>query len=91
MRNAQVRRLRDARLVKHEVHVEGRDSNAILREEMDTDDRDEAGVAWRAAFYKALDLGDTHEARAMLEGLKRSWGSKDPEVIRAETLLREEA
>jgi len=91
VRNAQVRRLRDARLVERVVHVEGRDSNAILREEMDTDDRDEAGVEWRAAFYRALDLGDMPAARAMLEELKRSWGTKDPEVIRAETLLREEA
>lgn len=90
VRNAQVRRLRDARLVERVVHVEGRDTNAILREEMETDDRDEAGVQWRDAFYLALDAGNTLEARAMLEELKQRWGTKDPEVIRAETMLDEE-
>jgi len=90
VRNAQVRRLRDARLVERVVHVEGKDSNAILREEMDTDDRDEAGVEWRAAFYRALDQGDVPAARAMLEELKRKWGTNDREVILAETQLNED-
>lgn len=43
-KNRQVRRLVDWRIQEHNVFVEGRDSNAILREQMDADDRGEAGT-----------------------------------------------
>lgn len=90
VRNDQVRRLRDAKLVERVVHVEGRDSNAILRDEFDTDDRDDDGRLLLTAMYKTFEEGDVDGARAKLAALKRMWGENDPEVIRAEGLLDEE-
>jgi len=89
--NRQVRRLSDWRLVDHEVLVAGRDSNAILREQMHTDDRDEAGVRGLRALYDAIDHGQEEEAERLYQELLARWGDLDPELIRARGLMEDNA
>jgi len=45
------------------IHVEGRDSNSIMREYFGTDDRDEEGARRLAALDDAIDAGNADEAR----------------------------
>jgi predicted ATP-binding protein involved in virulence len=88
--NRQVRRLVDWRVQDSRVFVEGRDSNAILREWMGTDDRDEAGKIALRELYAAIDDGRLQEAQDQLTRLRERWGDLDPALIRAEALLHEE-
>jgi predicted ATP-binding protein involved in virulence len=85
--NRQVRRLVNWTVKEHGVFVEGRDSNAILREVMGTDDRDERGSEPLRALYDAIDNGRIDEAQALLRELRARWGNLDPELIRAEGFL----
>jgi predicted ATP-binding protein involved in virulence len=85
-RNRQVRRLVDGQIQEH-VFVEGRDTNAILREEMDTDDRDEAGMLDLDRLNRAIDGGSREEAERIYAELVARWGSDDPMLIRAKTLM----
>jgi predicted ATP-binding protein involved in virulence len=85
--NHQVRRLVDGRLDPAPVRVEGRDTNAILRDYMATADRDERGRQRLEALHRAIDDGDLDGARAMLDALKADWPAHDPAIIRAETLV----
>jgi predicted ATP-binding protein involved in virulence len=89
--NRQVRRLVNWRLRDSGVLVEGRDTNSILRELMDTDDRDEAGKKALRELYAAIDDGRLEDARTQLAKLRERWGGLDPELIRAEGFLGEEA
>jgi predicted ATP-binding protein involved in virulence len=89
--NRQVRRLVDWKLKERGVFVEGRDSNAILRDLMGTDDRDEAGREALRALYEAIDGGQLQEAQKQLAQLREQWGNTDPELIRAGGLLDEVA
>jgi outer membrane protein assembly factor BamA len=57
--NRQVRRLVDGRVQEHDVFVQGRDSNAILRELMRTDDRDEEGTS----VTSLVSFGVTRDSR----------------------------
>ena len=65
------------------VHVEGRDTNAILREHMSTDDRDEKGEQELRRLYDAIDKGDRDAAERIHHKLAELWGYHDPELIRA--------
>jgi predicted ATP-binding protein involved in virulence len=85
--NRQVRRLVDARIQEHNVFVEGRDSNAILRELMDTDDRDEAGTHDLDRLHRAIDSGSREEAERIYKELLARWGNDDPALIRAKSLM----
>lgn len=86
--NRQVRRLVGWTVSEQGVFVEGRDSNAILRELMGTDDRDPRGRAELRKLYTFIDDGRFVEARALLAQLRaQKWGDLDTEIIRAEGLL----
>lgn len=88
--NRQVRRLVDWKLQEAGVFVEGRDSNAILRDLMGTDDRDEAGRKALRALHAAIDEERFTEARTLLDQLRERWGGGDPELVYAEGFLDEE-
>jgi predicted ATP-binding protein involved in virulence len=85
--NRQVRRLSDWKLEEFGVFVAGRDSNAILRETMDTDDRDDDGVAALRKLYDAIDDGNRKNAEQLYRDLLARWGDLDPELIRARGLM----
>jgi predicted ATP-binding protein involved in virulence len=87
--NHQVRRMVGWSIKDHGVFVEGRDSNAILRELMGTDDRDARGKASLKALHDLIDDGKVNEARELLTQMHAQWGDLDPELIRAEGLLDE--
>ena len=87
--NRQVRRLVDGRLQEQEVFVSGRDSNAILRDLMDTDDRDDEGVAALGRLHEAIDQGDRRLAARLHEELVERWGLNDPALIRARGFMEE--
>lgn len=85
-RNRQVRRLVEWRLQEH-VFVEGRDTNAILRELMDTDDRDEEGTRDLRRFHDAIDSGSREEAERIYAELLDRWGKDDAALIRAKSFM----
>jgi predicted ATP-binding protein involved in virulence len=85
--NRQVRRLVDGRIQEHDVFVEGRDSNAILRELMDTTDRDEAGTQDLQRLHDAIDSGSREAAERICAELVARWGDRDPALIRAKGLM----
>lgn len=88
--NRHVRRLIDGRLQEHPVFVEGRDTNAILREHMRTDDRDDKGVADLNRLHYAIDRGDRMEAERIHRELAKRWGDNDPALIRAGWFMEDE-
>ncbi len=81
--NRQVRRLIDGRLQEHGVFVEGRDTNAILCDLMDTDERDDKGAVELSRLHRAIDRGDRVEAERLYRELAEWWGNDDPALIRA--------
>jgi predicted ATP-binding protein involved in virulence len=85
--NRQVRRLVDGKLQEHDVFVQGRDSNAILRELMRTDDRDEEGTRALRDLHDAIDRGSRDEARHLYAALAARWGDTDPALIRAKGFM----
>ncbi len=87
--NRQVRGLVDGRIQEGQVFVEGRDTNAILRDHMHTDDRDEEGVIALRRLHDAIDRGDREETERIYRDLLRRWGETDPALIRAEGLMEE--
>ena len=88
--NRQVRRLIDGRLQEHGVFVEGRDTNAILREYMRTDDRDDKGAVDLSRLHRAIDRGDRVEAERLYRELAERWGDNDPALIRAGWFMEDE-
>ena len=88
--NRQVRRLFDGKLQEHPVFVEGRDTNAILREYMRTDDRSAEGTDALRALHDYIDLGHHKEAERLYKKLLARWGDLDPELIRAKVLMERE-
>lgn len=87
--NRQVRRLVGRRIQEQGVFVEGRDTNAILRDYMETDDRDEVGRDELRALHGAIDQGRIEEAKAIYSRLLERWGSLDPALIRARSFMDE--
>ncbi len=87
--NRQARRLYDGKLQAGNVFVEGRDTNAILREYMHTDDRDDGGVVELRRLHDAIDRGDTEQADRIYRELRRRWGDSDPALIRAKGFMEE--
>ena len=88
--NRQVRRLVDGRLQEHGVFVDGRDTNAILRDLMRTDDRDDKGVVELNRLHHAIDRGDRVEAERIHRELAGRWGDNDPALIRAGWFMEDE-
>ena len=87
--NRQVRRLLDGKLQAGNVFVEGRDTNAILREYMHTDDRDDGGVVELRRLHNAIDQGDAEQADRIYRELRVRWGDSDPALIRAKGFMEE--
>jgi len=85
--NRQVRRLVDGKLQENHIFVEGRDTNAILREYMHTDDRDAEGTQALQEIHDAIDQGRREEATRLYQELLARWGDLDPALIRAKALL----
>lgn len=80
--NRQVRLIRNGVLWPGTIHVEGRDSNSIMREYFGTDDRDEEGAKKLAALDDVIDAGNAEEAKRQLAELLTLWGTLDPDLIR---------
>ncbi|MCA9491326.1 MAG: AAA family ATPase [Myxococcales bacterium] len=78
--------LRDFQVVGGRRHVRGRDSNAILEEEMGTPSRPEEVAHRLRELYDAID-DRPKAARKLLAGLAEQLGADDPEVTRARALL----
>ena len=87
--NRQVRRLVDGKLQERDVFVSGRDTNAILRDLMRTDDRDEEGRRALRRLHEVIDRGDTEEADRICRELRDRWGNSDPALIRAKGFMEE--
>ena len=87
--NRHVRRLVDGRIQEHNVFVSGRDTNAILRDHMDTDDRDDEGVVALRRLHQAIDRGDSEQADRIYQELLHRWGDTDPTLIRAKGFMEE--
>ena len=85
--NRQVRRLVDGRLQEAPVFVEGRDTNAILREHMRTEDRDPEGTRELRRLHDLIDRGRGEEAEKLYRRLLARWGDLDPDLIEAKVLL----
>ena len=85
--NRQVRRLVHGRLQEHQVFVEGRDTNAILREYMRTEDRSPEGTDALDALHDSIDQGRREEAARLYEELLARWGDLDPDLIQARALM----
>ena len=87
--NRQVRRLVDGQVQERDVFVSGRDTNAILRDHMRTDDRDDKGVVALRRLHDAIDQGDREQADRIYRELVGRWGDADPALIRARGLMEE--
>ena len=87
--NRQVRRLVDGRIQEGNVFVSGRDTNAILRDHMDTDDRDDHGVVALRRLHDAIDQGDLELVDRIYRTLLGRWGDSDPALIRAKGFMEE--
>jgi predicted ATP-binding protein involved in virulence len=88
--NRQVRRLFDGKLQEDHVFVEGRDTNAILREYMHTEDRGTEGTRALQALHDAIDQGRREDAERLYKELLARWGDLDPALIRAKALMDSE-
>ncbi len=87
--NRQVRRLVDGTLQEEGVFVSGRDTNAILRDHMNTDDRDDVGAAALRRLHEAIDQGDRPVADRLHAELVERWGFNDPALIRARGFMED--
>ena len=85
--NRQVRRLFDGKLQEDQVFVESRDTNAILREYMLTEDRSPEGTDALDALHDCIDQGRREEAKELYEQLRARWGDLDPDLIQARALM----
>ena len=72
------------------VLVEGRDTNAILQEHMNTDDRDEKWELELRRLHAAIDKGDREAAERIHQDLAERWGDNDPALIRAGWFMEDE-
>ncbi|MBK7781002.1 MAG: AAA family ATPase [Ardenticatenia bacterium] len=85
--NRQVRRLVNGRVQEQGVFVEGRDTNAILRDLMNTNDRDPEGQEMLRRLHDAIDQGHRDTAETLLAELEGKWGELDPALVRARGLF----
>ena len=85
--NRQVRRLIGGSLQEGRVFVESRDTNAILREYMLTDDRSPEGIDALRELHDCIDQGRREEADKLYQALLARWGDLDPDLIRARAFM----
>ena len=69
------------------MFVESRDTNAILREYMLTEDRSPEGVDALRELHDCIDQGRQEEAKQLYQELLARWGDLDPDLIRAKALI----
>ena len=86
-KNRQARRLFDGKLQEYPVLVESRDTNAILREHMNTEDRAGEGTRDLQKLYDFIDQSRHEEAEELYRKLLARWGGLDPELIRARAIM----
>ena len=86
-KNRHVRRLFDGKLQEDQVFVQSRDTNAILREYMLTEDRDTQGAHELQTLHDFIDQGRHEDAARLYEKLLTRWGDLDPDLIRAKALM----
>lgn len=72
-----------------DVPIEGRDSNAILTDVMDTPSRDPQMERQLEQLYQLIDDEDGAAARTLLAELAAKLGWEDTEIVRAQALLHE--
>jgi predicted ATP-binding protein involved in virulence len=89
--NRQVRRVMGGKLIAEVLFVEGRDTNAILRDHMNTDDRDDEGTRALRDLHDAIDRGEKEKAKELYARLAARWGETDPALIRAKGFMDSEA
>ena len=87
--NRHARWLVNGRIQEPNVFVSWRDTNAILRDLMGTDDRDDKGVEDLRRLYKAIDQGNHKLAERIHQELAERWGVNDPALIRARGFMEE--
>ena len=85
--NRHVRRLFEGTLQEDQVFVESKDTNAILREYMLTEDRSPEGIDSLRALHDCIDQGRREEAEELYRKLIARWGDLDPDLIRARALM----
>ncbi len=85
--NRQARLLSAGRIQENGVYVQGRDTNAILRDHMHTGDRDDRGAQELRDLYTAIDRADRAEAEKQYRKLAEKWGETDSELIRAKGFM----
>ena len=85
--NRHIRRLVGGRLQEDRVLVEGRDTNAILREYMHTEDRGAEGIHALQTLHDLIDRDRREEAVQVYEELLARWGDLDPALIRARAFM----
>ena len=85
--NRQVRRLFDGKLQEDQVFVESRDTNAILREYMLTEDRSPEGAGKLDTLHDFIDQGRREEAEELYQELLARWGDLDPDLIQARAFM----
>ena len=85
--NRQVRRLFGGALQEGPVFVESRDTNAILREYMLTDDRSPEGIDALRKLHDCIDQGRREEAEKLYQELLGRWGDLDPDLTRARAFI----
>ena len=69
------------------MFVEGRDTNAILREHMNTEDRDPEGTRALRSLHDYIDQGRREDAEVLYRKLLARWGDLDPDLIEAKVIL----
>ena len=82
-----MRRLADGKLLAEGLFIEGRDTNAILRDHMNTDDRDDQVTRALRDLHDAIDHGEREKAERLCTELAARWGGIDPALIRAKGLI----
>jgi len=85
--NRQVRRLFKGKLQEYPVLVEGRDTNAILREHMNTEDRDPEATHALRRLHDYIDQGRHEDAEDLYRKLLARWGDLDPDLIETKVIL----
>ena len=85
--NRQVRRFVNYELVQEPARVQGRDSNAILKDVMGDAERAPEGLMKLRGLMEAIDGRQFEDAESLLLDLTDRWGALDPAVVEARTAL----
>ena len=84
--NRQVRQMGDG-AIRARPLVQGRDTNSILREHMNTTDRDPKGEQRLRVLHDTIDRGEYEAGRDLYNRMLVDWGGVDTTLIRARGYL----